>query len=471
MRARRARGGRSIATVTAPVAALVLAAGLAVVLVPSPVAADVTAISPSSREVDPGASTSATVTVEWPGQTCVSAQPSDEALAPSFSRVCSDESRWTTTLRVHAPDEPGRYTVVVSDDRSNESRTFTVIVRQPPPPPPSTEPTTTLAPTTTAPTTTTTASTTTTAPTTTTTAPPTTTTVVETTTTAPLLVGDPFTPVAELVEQPIPTEGVFLPLVGEGFRDCLPLTGPCGDPASGLVLVPARTAEVTWEPIIEGTAVAPRTDLRGVAPMRAVGVGPAEPRTQNYALSVLDLTAPGGQLRTLLRGMDERGGLSIVSADQPVLRPIVGDASAVPAPEAAASVSSMPFGRPAIRTATSFTEAAPALPMFASVEPQLIYALRPDNGWGLNLDLVPLLGPSVPLLVRGIEGPPGLFIARPANLRVPQADGTPEETAAPGDGGGGGGDLSPVALLAGAVGIGVVATAAAAIVRRRRRTA
>lgn len=463
MRTRRAGRQGSLATGVATAAAVVVALGLVVLGAPSPVAADVTSISPPSREVDPGASASATVTVEWPGQTCVSAEPSTEALAPSFSRVCSDEPRWTTTLTVHAPDEPGTYSVTVSDDRSNVTKTFTLRVRQPAPPPtepPTTAPstTTTARPTTTAPPPTTTAPTTTASPETT---PPTT---AETTTTTAPLVGDPFRPLAALLDQPVPSEGVFLPLVNDGYRDCLPLSAPCGVAGAGLVLVPARAAEITWEPVPEDAAPPPRTDLRGLAPLAPVGVAPAEPRSHNYALTILDLTASGGRLRTLLRGMDERGRLGAVTADQPVLRPTIGNSGAETDDDRAGAA--MPFGRPTIRTASSFTEAAPALAMFGSDEPQLIYAVRPDNAWGLNLDLVPLLGESLPYLVRGIEGPPGLFIARPPNLRVPQADDPRDE--APDRPSSEGGGVSPLLLLGGAVGLGVAATLAAAIVRRRR---
>lgn len=436
----------------------------------TPAAAEISSIAPARLEVDPGGSVATTVTVRASGLTCVNARPSDEAVQPTFSTGCDDETEWRTTMFVSAPESPGTYTVRVTDDQSGDSggRTFTLVVRSPPaPPPPPPDTTTTVAPTTTTSTSTTAPSTTTIAVTTTTATPTTTSTTMgatTTTTTAPLA-GDPFTPLAELVEQPIPVEGVFFPLLGEGFRDCLPLTEACGDPGSGLVLLPARGTEITWQPLAGGSVGAPRTDLRGIAPLSPAGVGPAEPRSQNYSLSILDLTAPGGQLRTLLRGMDERGGLGTVAAEQPVLRPTVGDGATV-APAGSTSVSSMPFGRPSVRTASSFTEAAPALPMFASVEPQLIYALRPDNGWGLNLDLVPLFGGGVPFLVRAIEGPPGLFIARPPNLRVPSAD-RPDEAAAAEDDDGGG--LSPVALLGGAVGLGVLATAATAIVRRRRR--
>ena len=462
---RRARRGRWSATAAALVA---VALGL-VVVTSTPAAADIASISPSRVEVDPGGSASTTVTVRASGLTCVNARPSDGRLQPSFSTGCDDETEWRTTMFVQGPTDPGTYTVRVTDDQSGEAggRTFTLVVRAPPPPPTTTAPTTTLPPTTTTPTTVP-ATTTTTAATTTTasTAPPdtTTTTAAASTTTTAALTGDPFTPLATLVEEPVPTEGVFFPLIGDGYRDCLPLTERCSDPSSGLVLIPARTTDLTWEPIPEESRPAPRTDLRGIAALRAVGVGPTEPRSQNYAVSILDLTAPGGQLRTLVRGMNDEGRLGVVAAELPLVRPVVSG----PAVDLgdARGLAAMPFGRPSVRTATSFSEAAPALPMFASLEPQLIYALRPDNAWGLNLDLVPLFDTTVPFLVRGLEGPPGLFIARPENLRVPEAQESPEPAASTESDEGGGGP--PILALGLVVALGAVITAALTILRRGR---
>jgi hypothetical protein len=464
----RARGARWIAT---SVATLAVALGL-VVVTSAPAAADIAAVSPSKVEVDPGGSASTTVTVRASGRVCVDGRPSDNRVpTPSFSTPCDDEGEWRTTMFLQAPADPGTYTVRVTDDQSGEAggRTFTLVVRAPPPPttttvPPTTLPSTTTTPTT-APTTTTTAATTTTAST----APSATTTTTDaaSTTTTAALTSEVFTPLATLVDRPVPSEGIFFPLIGDGYRNCLPLTERCGDPASGLVLIPARSSELTWEPVPEDSRPAPRTDLRGIAALRAVGVGPSEPRAQNYAVSILDLTAPGGQLRTLVRGMDDQGRLGIVSADLPLVRPVISG----PAVDVAESTSlaAMPFGRPSVRTASSFSEAAPALPMFASAEPQLIYALRPDNGWGLNFDLIAWFESSVPFLVRGIEGPPGLYIARPENLRVPEAEATQEASASTEDEGGGGGP--PILALAIVVALGAVVTAALTILRRGRNAA
>ena len=446
-------------------AALLVASGLVVLGAP-PAAAEIAGISPARLEVEPGASVSTTVTVRASGVTCLDARPSDASLQPTFATGCDDEPEWRTAMSVQAPNTPGTYSVRVTDDQSGDAggRTFTLVVRSP-------------AATTVPPTTDTTAAPSSTAttppagPTTTTGAPTTTTTTVAasttTTTAAPSLDGDPFTPLADLAGRPMPSEGVFLPLLGEGWRDCLPLTEPCGHPGSGLLLVPARGAELTWQPVPEGAAVAPRADLRGTAPLAAVGVSPADPLTQNYALSILDLTAPGGQLRTLLRGMDEQGRLVTVSAARTSLRATLAHGAA-DASAGSTALSAMPFGAPVLRKASTFTETAPALAMFASAEPQLLYALRPDPAWAVGADLVPLLGESVPFLVRGIEGSPGLFLARQPGLRVGGEGAAEAEVTAEVDGDDNGGGAPVLGLLAGAVGLGVVATAAIAILRRRR---
>ncbi|HUP84649.1 MAG TPA: hypothetical protein VM143_03175 [Acidimicrobiales bacterium] len=457
MRTRRAGRGASI---SAGVVAVAL--GLVVVTAP-PVAADITAISPASRDVETGGSVSATVTVQASGLTCISARASDPRLQPSFSTGCDDEPRWTTTLFVQAPEDPGTYTVRVVDDQAGDAggRTFTLRVHQPPPPP-------TAPPSTAAPTTASTAATTTTAPRASTTTTPTTTTsttpTTTTSTTAGPLPSDAFPSIAALVERAVPTEGLFFPLLAEEFRNCLPLTVACRDPGSGLVLVPARMTELTWRPVDDATRLAARTDLPGIAPMSTAGVAPPSPRSGNYAVDLLDLTAAGAPLRTLVRGLDADGALSAVTVEQPLLH-LVASGSVVDLGDET-SVAGAPFGRPSLRKGATFTEAAPAIPMFAATDPTVVYAIRPDRGWGLDLDLVPLLGPSVPFLVRGVDGPPGLYVARPHGLRLPDAERIDAVGATSGHGDGSG--PSAVVLLGGAVLFGAAVTATAALVRRRR---
>ena len=461
------RGRRAWRGPSAIIAAL-LACGAAILAAP-PVTADIASISPSFREVDPGGSTSATVNVSAQGSTCVFARPSHTELQPSFSRTCHDVDAWSTTLTVQVPDAPGTYSVRVTDDQAGEpgGKTFTIRVRPPPPPPTDPPPP--------PPTTTTTARPTTTRPPTTTTAPPettvppeTTTSLVEETTTtteAPTpLPGDAFATVADLLEEPLPTEGLFLPLVGDGYRSCLPLTAACGDAGSALVLVPARTTEIVWEAMSPDAELpAPRSDLRGLPPIAAVGVAPESPRAQNYVLPLLDLTASGGgQLRTLVRSLDDRGGLVFALGDRPLYAPVPQGPSV--AVEPAATTTGSPFGRPTVVRGSSFTEAAPTLAVFASPSPQLVYGVRADVAWGLNLELVPLFGDSVPFLVRGVDGPPGLFISRPAGLRVPTAGDEDDDEPVVDEPGGG---PSAVVWLGIAVGAGAIATALIGLRRRR----
>ena len=470
MTTRRAGGHRwSAAALASLVGALSL---VGIVAGSTPAGAEITAVNPAFREVDPGGSTTAGVTVTAGGLTCISASASRADLAPTLSPECSDAGRWSSVLTVQVPEEPGTYSVRIRDDNfGGREGTFTLRVRPPPttttapPTTTSTTPPSTTPPPTTATTTAPAATSTTVAPTTTTPATDATTTTSTTATTSPP-VTEAFTPLAELVEVPVPSEGVYFPLLGDGYRNCLPLTAACGDPGSGLVLIPARATEIEWGPIPEGSTSPPRTDLRGVAALSAVGVGPAEPRAQNYALSILDLTAPGGQLRTLIRGMGDDGRLGVVTADLPLVRPTF-TGSSVDLGDTA-SVAAMPFGRPSIRTASSFSEAAPALPVFVSAEPQLIYAFRPDNAWGLNFDLVPFFDASVPFLVRGIEGPPGLYLSRPENLRVPQAADTESTVPASANGGDGGGGTPTVVVLGLVVALGAVVTAALTLLRRGR---
>lgn len=441
--------------------ALLVSLGATLVL-STPARAEVTAISPSVREVNPGGTTTATVTIDYPGTTCVSGSGSVDS---SFSPVCGD-GEWRSTMTVRAPEAPGTYVVDVSHQATNNSRRFELRVRAPAPPP-----TTTAPP---PPTTTTarSAATTTVATTTTTTTTPlaSTTTVAPATTTtlAPPPAGGGFVTVASLVDEGVPAEGVFLPLLDVDYRRCLPLARPCVVAGSGLVLVPARTTELVWPTLGEDAVVSPRLVLRGVAPLEPVGQPPAEPGAQDYSLPLLDLAAPGGQMRTLVRGLDDRGLL---------VTPRSGGALAAPraegpmaAPDTDTVLASAPLGRPELRTSDDLTEASPAIALFSSTGLQVIYGIRPVPTWGLDTELLPLLSAGgVPYLVRGVDGPPGLYVARPDGLRVPTAEAAETEEAETEEGGGSGA-VPAVALLGGAVGAGVVLTGALAWRRRRSPT-
>lgn len=435
-----------------------------------PAGATIASISPSSATVQPGSSITTTVRVQAAGLTCLSARPSTTALTVELARECDDTSSWSSLLTVTASESitPGTYSVRVTDQESGDGggRTFTVRVG----PEPTTAPpvtTTTLAATTTVPPTTTTSSTTTTRPATTT-APSTVTTsaVAASTTTskAPPPPGGGFFNVASLVDAGVPDEGLFLPLTTTGYLSCLPLTEACVDEASGVVLVPARTTEVAWRVAGPDETTAPRTQLQGLRPLTPVGRAPTDPGAQDYALPVLDLSTEGGQLRTIVRGLDERGQLVAPRAGPTFAVPVAEGPMAQP--NASTFVASAPFGRPRLATKGQLTEASPVIALFAATELQVIYALRPDPTWGLNVDLLPLLGDGiVPYLVRGVDGPPGLYVARPEGLRVPTAGSTLATEPQPSGRSAGG--ISPALLLAGAVGTGMLATIALAIRRRR----
>src|SRR4051812_3506641 len=87
----------------------------AIVATPLPAGAEISSVSPSSRDVNPGGSTSAAVTVSADGITCISAIPSSSELDPKLSPQCTpadaDPRRWSSILRVDVPTEPGTYTV------------------------------------------------------------------------------------------------------------------------------------------------------------------------------------------------------------------------------------------------------------------------------------------------------------------------------------------------------------------------
>ncbi len=164
-----------------------------------------------------------------------------------------------------------------------------------------------------------------------------------------------------------------------------------------------------------------------------------------------------------MRHLDGTGRLVPPEGSRPLAVPRAeGPAAALPAGPVA---SSTPFGRPRLLTKDQLTEAAPAIALFRADELEVLYALRPDPSWGLDVELIPLLGGgALPYLVRGVDGPPGLYVVRPVGLRVPQT-GTSTSPLSADDGGDG---FPVIVLLGGAVAVGVVVTVVAA--RRRRST-
>jgi hypothetical protein len=441
---------------------------VAILATPAPAGAAITAVNPQSADVDPGGTTTATVRVSAGGLTCISVStPRGDASAdPNCTPADSDGRNWSSLLTVHAPNEPGQYTVTIHDDSfGGQDGKFTVRVRTPPPPPSTTTTTTPAATTTTAPSTTTTGPTTTPSSTTSTTAAPTTTSSTSTTTTLPKgAPGDPFQSVVAMLDQALPAEGIFLPLTGRDFRTCLPLNAPCSDDGSGLALVPAATAELLWTPLADGSAAPPPFDLRDVPPIPAVGVGPASPDGQQYDVTMLDLTTPQPTLRTLVRTLDANGDLVAATGDG--TRPEPSVQGPVTSVRSGSGLAPSPFGRPTLVKGSSFTEAAPVIPMYASSTPSVVYGLRADPRWGLNVEFVPLFGESLPFLARRVDGPPGLFFAAPTGLKLPEAAKPKPVTATPTADDDGSPPLALISLAVILLGLVIVA---GALVRRRRR--
>ncbi|MBW3555938.1 MAG: hypothetical protein KY454_03260, partial [Actinobacteria bacterium] len=341
------------------------------------------------------------------------------------------------------------------------SATFRLDVVPPPPPPTTTTtattipPTTTVPPTTTAPTTTTTTEPPTTIPEPTTTAPP------EPTTTAPAPAVDAaFASLGALVDKGIPSEGIFLPLVDPAYRVCLPLTKPCAGRDSAIVLVPARGAEIGWAEPPEDVRPPPALAAGHVPALAPVGVPPPDAAVRTYVLFVLDLTTPGGRVAALARGLDERGAMTAPTEEHPVVVPTVEALEVTERP--AAPGSTTPFARPYRLRSAALTEASPALPLVAGPLRQLLFAVRADPAWDLNREFLPLLGNgSVPYLVRGPTGPPGLFVPVPPGLDAPPGPADQRAPDAAEDG------ASAVRVAGLALAIAAVLGGIAVLVRRR----
>jgi hypothetical protein len=227
-----------------------------------------------------------------------------------------------------------------------------------------------------------------------------------------------FVPVSRLVGETLPKEGVFLPLLGKAFRNCLPLAAPCADPDYGLILVPARAADVTWGPAPEGFP--PPEQLTGfsVPTLGPVGQPPADAPTQSYLLPLLD-ESTGGTVKSVTRTLGASGLVPAARLGEGLLPSVSGvSIDGVSKP----FLVSQPFGRPYRQSASQFTQVSPALAVFAGGDPHLLYAIVTDPAWGLGGDVLPLLGNGfVPYLAQAADGPPGLYLALPDGMTAPAA--------------------------------------------------
>ena len=401
---------------------LVVLTGGLLVLAP-PASAGITSISPSRADVDAGGSATARVEVTSPGVTCLSVTASGPGVTASISGDPCGSDSFSKTLNVSSSRETpgGSYAITVTESAENTSATFTLRVR-------AASTTTTAAPTTTvAPTTTSSSAPSSSVPgettttvlaetTTTTEAPSTTTSSSSTTSTTAPGTPAPFTPVNELAtSRPLPDDVVFLPLSGSGYEGCVPLRAACTDPEFALVLLPPSQYDIAWE-VTEATT---RIDIPGVAPLSPAGTPPGDPATAAFLLPVLDLSQPGGQLRSLPRAFN---GTQLVTGDPPageLVLPVPSGPALEKAPQP--FLTSNPFSPPVLASVDEFTDQSPAIVAFSAARLQVLYGVRPLGSWGANQDFIPIHGTGVvPRLVQRADGTTGLAVPAPEGLRLPR---------------------------------------------------
>lgn len=424
--------------------------------------------APPGAAVNAGQGTSFTASYSPTGAlACFAMSGGGEGVSVTASRpegYCADQP-FTVSISISTSGAAagGTYDIVVQDTVDGGSDTFRLTVRPAPTttaaPPPTTTPPTTAAPTTLAPVTT--------PPETATTLPPEpTTTLPPTTTTAPVDAGA-FASVASLVAEGPPEEGVFLPLIGARFRECLPLTKACTDPSSAVMLLPARDVELAWASAAASTTPLPQVTVRSTLPLQPVGEPfTDQPAAVNYLLTIVDL-ADQGAPKSLPRGLNPDGELVAASADQ---EPVEVQATGVDIPESTRTfIASEPFGRPSRLRTTTVAEATPAIPLFLGTQQRVIYGIKSDPAWGLNSEIIPLLGNgNVPYLVRTNDGAAGLVVPIPPGLSLSERTASDAGTAAADEDDDG--DSSPVLpIVLGVVVLAALVAGAIALVRWRRR--
>jgi len=253
------------------------------------------------------------------------------------------------------------------------------------------------------------------------------------------------------------------------------LRAACGDATSGLVIVPARTTSIRWDdPTSAGSTLGLRPlelatppSITGVA---AVGDAPAEGAgTARYALPVLSISSGSTGVGAELRSLDAAGQLSPTSRGTDAAAPLLPVAVGPLVPSDSSSAGSAfaggaPFGRPTAIGSAQLTETTPAIVVLRGTGGQVLHGIRPDPDWDAGIDLIPLFAENaLPYLVRSGDGPPGLFLVRPTDMRVALASGPAGDDPLADEG------RSPAAVLAGTGAVAAALAAAATLNRRRNR--
>ncbi|MGI8794040.1 MAG: hypothetical protein ACR2H3_12865 [Acidimicrobiales bacterium] len=392
---------------------LLLAVVWAGLLVPAATAA-ITGVSPGGATVDPGGSAGADISLnsqDADTTPCLSVNSPHSSIDVSVSRICGPRDTWSSRLTIAtAPGTPpGNYTIRINEiDSSTQRRlgsgsfTLTVGGESPPPPPP---------------TSTTVRRTTTTRPAPTTTAPPETTTSSEpvetTTTTEP----PAFRPLAAVASLDLPREVLFLPLTGQGFAACIPLTDPCIDPDFELQLVPSADRNITWVPT---TASPTGTESASVA---AVGRVEVTDPSSVFLVPALDARPAGGRLQLLARRFRTPPGDLVEVADASGGSVSATLSPPVP-PVGPPLLASTLFGDPTMVDSSTLVDARPALLVFGP-EARVISGIIADPGWNLTTTWLPVVHKDgLAHLARNADGRTGLALpvaarSRAISLRLP----------------------------------------------------
>lgn len=365
--------------------------------------AAITAVSPSGATVGPGQGATATVTFRPEGvqPSCLTADAPPGTSASLSGGCATNPDQHTNRLSVGttAGTAPGTYSIrILERDRTGTvtgSATFTLTVRGPDPS--TTRPATTARPTTT--------SRPTTAPPPTTEAP--TTTEVPTSTEAPPTTTAAPTPpsLAQVAEQPLPDEVLFVPLPGRLRQGCVPLEQPCVDPDFELTIVPAAGRQLVW--VADGASPSPpRSDVI-ISP---VGADPSTVASAAFLVPALDARPAGGRLQ-LVPAAALRGGFRLGPAeglpDGVALAPTIRPPVAPPDPPLLASTL---FEAPARMATAELSGARPAVLVYGP-RAHVVAGLLADPAWRLGGTWVPLFSErGMAHLALGPDGRVGLAV-------------------------------------------------------------
>ena len=277
---------------------------------------------------------------------------------------------------------------------------------------------------------------------------------------SPLPAGPRFFSLASIAAaEPPAGDRLFLPFAGGALRACLPLQGPCADPAAGLVLVPTDGVDVNWTPPQPGPTGPVRTPPTADMPvLPAVGQEPAGADATTFLLPVLRVTATSAKVVVMARRFEPGRGFVAGPGNATSLLPTAAGATLAPSGGSPRPA----FGPPFLVAGDSLRSRTPVLVVSSSGQMPVLFGIQPDPAWGLKQGFLPLVAPgAVADLAERTDGTVGLLLPQPADVVRPAADPSLALT-----GGGGGDEPGPdrdngtvVMTLLGLALLGLVGTA------------